>query len=662
MAVLSGGVGAFWWPRRRMLWRQPLDRVQSRFVRDATVFSGLSELTLPLLRQLTERARSARDIIVIEPDEGNSALEEARLTDARVVIGDPSSAHLLRPIIATWRGCGLSHLYALRDTVQENDAMIQTAEAILTRYPPAPDRQPHLVALVDDPRQADHWRGRRSGAPGGWFEDALSPVEATARGLVPRVLRGQPRQLLICGDSTHTIAILLELARRAWEQAELVKAAAAGREAAPDLLPGPDEPAPLPLAGVVLLDLRAVDIRRECLASASAAIVSSLPSLDARPVRWREHLLRSLDALGPAEASETAVIITESPPGSGVHEAGRVARLHPRTPVFVLAPDEAARGVAIFDHLYPFQPGLLIDGQVPEDSWTRVARHWHECYRLSHPLPSWHPRSRGRVPWPELDPFLRQDNILELRSILSATAAYGRQWTPVHLVAPGSVIELSERELTGIAISEHTRWQRRRVAASRASEHAVPWNELPRPVRAEVREHLRSQLAQLEDIGFVPVVPVGGPEGAAVYERVGVVQASKLSTPLAWTTHAGEQMQGRAGDWRVVDDAGNVRTVTDPDFQSSHEPAGAGRWRRVGRFRAWRVREDVVVRTKEGKAAARAGDWIVEAPTGDRWPVRNRQFELTYRPVPGPLVVPIAPGQASAAADPASKAQSASLS
>src|SRR6202012_5879711 len=107
---------------------------------------------------------------------------------------------LLRPIIETWRGCALTHLYALRDRVQDNDAIIEAAETILSRYQPSLDRQPHLVALIDDPRQADHWRGRRSGPSIVWFEDALSPAEATARGLVPRVLRSQPRQLLICGD------------------------------------------------------------------------------------------------------------------------------------------------------------------------------------------------------------------------------------------------------------------------------------------------------------------------------------------------------------------------------------------------------------------------------------------------------------------------------
>ena len=643
--LAATGIGAL--AVASVLWRQPLDRLQSRFAYDVTILTGLNVLTIPLLKRLTETARSPRAIIVIEPDDDNSLLEEAKRTGARVVIGDPASPALLRPIISSWRGCALSNLYALRDKVADNEAVIDETARILSRYQPDPDRQPHLVALIDDPRHADHWRGVRSGRSGVWFEDALSSAESTAHALVSRVLRTQPRHLLLCGDSTLTLAILLQLARRAWEQAELVNAASTGRAAAPDLPPPPDAPTPLPLTGVSLLDLRSHDIRREYLASAPAAVLDSLPNVVAHPVRWRDHLLRTLDAMDLAQARETAVIIADGPPGSGVHEAGRVARLHPETPVFVLATAGNAMGGAIFDLLHPFEPGLLIGGEVPEDTWTRVARHWHECYRLTHPLPPGHPKASARVPWSELDPFLQQDNILELRSILSAVAARGRRWTPVHLVPLGSVIELSEQDLTQITIAEHTRWLQRRLAAGLTGENVVPWEELPPCMRSDVSRHLSSQLTQLEDVGFLPVVPVGGPPTAGRFQRVGLVQASQLTEPLTWTNYTGEQMHGYAGDWRVVDNAGNLRTVTDPDFQSSHEPTGDGRWRRVGTYLAWQVSETVVVRTKEGKATARPGDWVVEAPSGERWPVRDEQFRWSYRPKPSLPDLPAPPDQAS---------------
>ena len=81
----------------------------------------------------------------------------------------------------------------------------------------------------------------------------------------------------------------------------------------------------------------------------------------------------------------------------------------------------------------------------------------------------------------------------------------------------------------------------------------------------------------------------------------------------------------------MLDDAGDERTVRDLEFRSSHEPLGGEVWRRVGTYRAWQVNEDCVLRTMEGKAIARPGDWVVEGYHGERWPVADEQFRRTYR-------------------------------
>ena len=103
-----------------------------------------------------------------------------------------------------------------------------------------------------------------------------------------------------------------------------------------------------------------------------------------------------------------------------MHEAGRVARLHPGIPLFVLTSDGAATNGAIFDRLQPFQRTFLVDGEEPEDTWTRVARHWHECYRMRQPAVPGEPRSVTGRPWADLDEFIRQDNILQVRSVMAA--------------------------------------------------------------------------------------------------------------------------------------------------------------------------------------------------------------------------------------------------
>jgi hypothetical protein len=642
-ATLAGALAA-----AAVLWRQPVGRLRARLVRDATVLVGLDVMTISLLSRLAATRRPA-SIVVIEPDAGHPLLDEARATGARVMIADPTSPRVLLPVLAGRRGCALSFLYALRQDVLENEAILAAACGILRRYRPDPERQPHLVVRIDDPRHADHWRGRHSGTSSLWFEDALSPLESTACALVTRILRTDARQLLLCGDSTLALAILLELAHRAWERQGLAKAAALGQRARPAaaLLDEPDRQAlaPLPLERVVLLDRRAEDLRREYLATCPRSIAAASPVVHLRMRRWKNDLLAMLDAMSSAEAGETVVVVADPPTEGSMHEAGRVARLHPDIPVFVLSCDGAGASEAIFDLLQPFQRTLLVEGAAPEDTWTRIARHWHECYRLRHPAAVGASRPLARRPWAELDDFFRQDNILQLRSVMAAAVSCGRRWVPARAVASGSYIELSERDLEELARIEHSRWyQRRRAAgwqaagdepddgsAARVNSSVVPWADLPVDKRAGLVEYVRSQLAQLEDFGFMPVVPEGGPAEAVGYRRVGTVQARRLQARWPWTRRSGDKLSGNAGDWRVVDDSGDERTIRDLAFRASHEPLGGDRWSRTGVYRAWQVSEKLVLRTMEGRAVAHPGDWIVEGSRGERWPVSREQFQRSYR-------------------------------
>ena len=656
-ATLTGALVA-----AAVLWRQPVDRLRARVVRDAIIVTGLDPMTMPLLQRLAETGRPA-SIVVIEPDRNHPLLDEARATGARVMIGVPASPRVLLPIIAGWRGCALRRLYALRDDVTENEAILAAAETMLSRYPPDPDRQPHLVARIDDPRHADHWRGWHAGRSSLWFEDALSCHETTASALLDQVFRYPARQLLLCGDSALALAILRELARRAWEGQELAAAAARGRAlngraAGNGAGPPGQHPAgqhsagsgPVPVQHVLLLDQRADDLRREYLATSPTPLVRALCEVTAQPGAWQDELLALLDARTAADGAGTVVVIAEALSERGMHEASRVARLHPGIPVFLLTSEGAGTSGAIFDLLHPFQRALLVAGEVPEDSWIRVARHWHECHRLSHPPDAANPRALTSLPWTELDEFIRQDNILQLRSVMALVVGRGRRWVPGRAVAPGSFIELNEQDLTQIARAEHTRWFHHRVAAgwsaaaasrngaasnngARVNRRVVPWTALPEADRAAAVEYLRSQLAQLEDAGFMPVVPEGGPPEAGEFRRVGTVRARRLQSRRLWTRRSGEHLAGNPGDWRVLDDAGDERTVRDQEFQSSHEPLGGEVWRRVGTYRAWQVTADCVLRTMEGKAIARPGDWVVEGYHGERWPVADDQFRRTYRMV-----------------------------
>jgi hypothetical protein len=226
--------------------------------------------------------------------------------------------------------------------------------------------------------------------------------------------------------------------------------------------------------------------------------------------------------------------------------------------------------------------------------------------------------------------------------------ARGRRWVPRRAVAPGSFIELNDHDLEAIARTEHTRWYRRRVAAgwtaaaragggapatgsARVNARVRPWAELPPEVRAANISYVRSQLAQLESVGFMPVVPEGGPREAAAFERVGVVRARQLQARRQWARRSGDELCGDPGDWHVTDDGEDERTVRDLEFRASHQPIGGEHWRRTGTYSAWQVREKLVLRTMEGRATAEAGDWVVEGRQGERWPVTDEQFRKSYR-------------------------------
>jgi hypothetical protein len=628
-----------------VLWRQPVGRLRARLVKDATIITGLDAMTLSMLHRLTSAGRPA-SVVVVEPDRNHPLLEEVRASGAQVVIADPRSPHVLTPLFRGLRGPQLRRLFALRPEVTENEAVLDAAKAVLRAIRTDPDWPPHLTVRIDDPRHADVWRGEHVGSSPLWFEDALSPQESTARTVVDQVFRTRARRILLCGDSTLALAVLLELSRRAWEHRGLAEAAASAPTAQPDGI-APPGVTHQPIDRVVILDRRANDLYREYQATSSASVAAALPAVEIRQEGWRDHLLAALDALSPGEAAETVVLITDVPAEDGLHEAGRVARLHPAVGVLVLISEGAGVADAVFDKLQPFQRTLLVGGQIPEDSWIRISRHWHESYRLAHPVQLGGKKERTRRPWAELDDFIREDNILQLRSIMTAVVRQGRRWVPSRAVRPGSFVELGESEVRQVASDEHARWYERRREAGwrlsrsgeedddniRVNSNLRPWADLPDETRARACEQVYIQLKQLEAVGFLPVLPQSGPPEAVSFRRVGEVAAQRLDEDKTWRNISGDELVAAEGDSLVVDDLGVERTVRDGEFRASHTPLDGHRWQRTGAVRAWQVSETTVVRTIEGSAAAGPGDWIVQGHHGERWPVKGDQFRRSYVPV-----------------------------
>ena len=305
-ATLVGALAA-----AAVLWREPVGRLRARLVRDAVIFTGLDAMTLPLLRELTRTGRPA-SVVVIEPESGHPLLEDARATGARVMIGQPTSPRVLQPVIAGGRGCALRQLYALRGDADENETVLTAAQGILGRYQPDPERQPHLVARIDDPRHADHWRGWHIGTSQLWFEDALSAYELTARTIAGQIFLTGAERLLLCGDSTLALALLREIARCVWNT-RVGPGPRPGHVSRPNGR-GPDQAchrlvAPLALQRIVLLDERAEDLHREYLATSPPRIARALPGVSTEHRAWQSRRLALMDALTPAQTAAAAVVV-----------------------------------------------------------------------------------------------------------------------------------------------------------------------------------------------------------------------------------------------------------------------------------------------------------------------------------------------------------------
>lgn len=632
-----------------VLWRREIDRQKTRFLGELMTVTGLDEMTVALLSKFVAES-SGRRVVLVEPDPNHPLLEEVRATGARVIIADPKSPDALRPVLIHLGKPAARWMFALHPGSQDNEEILGAARAVLAASTRHAEHHPVLVARIDDPRHADTWRGEHISAHHPWLEDALSPCETTAVFAARAVLARHARTLVLCGDTTLALAILIEAARCAWERNELRAADAAGR---PQAQAGDGQ-----FAAILVMADRAEDLRREFAATVTPQLRDALPSVTAMPRPWRSSLLAFLDSLPAQDAANCVVMITDEAIPEGTHEAGRVARLHPRTVVYVQSVDSIGGADVVFDNLHQFRTGFLVDGVLPVDTWTRLARHNHEYYRLRWPVPAGNPASPARQPWDDLPPFYREDNVRQVRQVLTSVVELGRVWRPLRAVPAGSIVELTESELTELARAEHARWYARRAAANwrppgtehpggavarlpgmsrravaddtRVNPSMVPWDALPEARQRQNVQHIASILAQLEVIGYAAVLPDGGPPRAQAFQRCGDVRAVRLTAPRTWTTGNGSGLRAEAGDWQVCDEHGHERTVSDAAFRASHQPLGGDRWLRTGTIRAWRVTEVTTVRTLEGTAVAIAGDWIAEGHHGERWPVSADHFEHSY--------------------------------
>ena len=186
-------------------------------------------------------------IVVVEPDEQNPLVSEARAAGAIVVNADAAETAILRAIATRrpWFGLGqrrlsLRRMFIVTDSQQANIGIHRQAVHILhdDLAPHPRDVVPRLFVRIDDHRYARRWRldnladsadaivapgeGDTRPRPLTHFSDALSHTDAVAEAIVEQFIpavesvQWRTSEVVLIGDDPLAVQLLEELAWQQW--------------------------------------------------------------------------------------------------------------------------------------------------------------------------------------------------------------------------------------------------------------------------------------------------------------------------------------------------------------------------------------------------------------------------------------------------------------
>jgi hypothetical protein len=639
LAIAALGIAA-------TVFRAQADRLQVRFARALVIMVGLTDESIGLLRRLSADRDSRTALAVLVEDAGNPLIKMARGLGAKVAICDIDDPPALRTLLTSQARFGVRALYAVSADVSVNLRWASQFRAIAdTTKPSTSDMPPRMIVRIDDPWQAEYWRrtnAYRTGERGKsasvrWMSDALSVYEVTAALILDRILTGAYDRLVLVGSSPLALAVCAELAQRERE-GTLLNARPA--PSFPQLVMfGPD-------AEVLRQQHR---LRQERFGNSADWDLITVATVEPTSANLRE-LLRN--------DRRPALILADDPAQSTPALATFMAALNPGWTIFDWS--TTTRGVAaepVMEKLYPF--GLTTEAASgwPVDSWERAARVVHENYRLLH-VPHPDPAVPSHRAWDDgLDPFLKESNVRLVTTTLAAAESVGRSWGPSTATPQPPDAEQLDR----MAQLEHASWLKHHVDngwryGARRSDSAkvhpamVGWEQLDPANREKTRQNVLAALSTLEGLGYrstpaglaVPPPPAAAalingariagddPAGWIRVSRTGEVTASVVDEAWTWTNAAGEVLHAKPGDWRVSNADGDVWSVAPEIFETTYEQIAANRWRRIGEINARPAVEGEVVESLEGPERARAGDWVMEGPAGERWVTSAAHFQANY--------------------------------
>ena len=622
------------------LFQSRVDRLRVHFARSVTAIVDMDEdaqsMVTAVARSMDHRSTLA--IVTANPD--RPCVQEVRAQGARVVTVDFTRPHTLTSL-SLWRK--LDRLYLLSPDPSSNLLRLRTITQLLEKVG-SRQRVP-LIVRIDDPWQAEAWRAEHfGGSDNRWAADAVGKYEVTARQLLDRIIgTGSIRRILICGTSRLTLALCSDLAQRQLEK---------------DYYSAPGEP-PLPRLVIVARNAGEYEedhehsLRRLGLPD-DGLRVEAMP--EAPTVSLLSSLLKDRDA-----ADTTAVVLVDADgtTGSAVDTTTgtRLAARFPATPIYAWDPDAEVTEdrLSIVGRLSTYRLSMDMPLGQAQDDWERAARLIHNRYaaEVGH-------RSAASLPWAELDEFYRESNRRQVRNVLWMVEKIGGHtwnvWVGDHDVIPITNMRgrepLEQLRLMGfepeaaiaMARAEHEDWRRYYHAAGwrygtprddarKIHDKLVDWAAIESdPDRfATALSSLATALTRLRELGYRSR-PVARDREWQQFRRIGEVVAEQQSEPWSWTTHSGETLQARAGDWKVREiDGDDPWSVRDDIFRARYDNVDGDRWRRHGVVAARPARAGEVIDTLEGSITAAEGDWVVRGEQGEQWPVAPGEFARRYQ-------------------------------
>lgn len=645
------------------LFRAQFDRLAIWRARAVTVVVDVDEDTTSMLRAIAQNTHPRTTLVVIVSSADNPASAEARELGARVRVVSLFEPQILRAL-RLWKR--LDQLYLLSEDPFQNESRLQAINAAMNAFGDVRLRLP-LTVRIDDPWQAEVWRRSfLEAADGGssnqaqnrrWVADAVGRYEITAANLV-RHLTGvrdgsnpgpAPDVVVLCGMVPLTFALTSEFAQVAREQ---------------DMFARPR--VVLPERVVIMADrapgfVEDHRLRQRRMAPGQRGV--TLEALIAEPT-----LEAVAEYLGQFARRRCAVIIADpsAPEGYGT----RLAQRFPNLLIYqVSTAVKTLPESSIIGCLYPFPVNMEIGPGAPLDAWERAAEQIHEHYCAGRDRDE-----RAAKRWHLLDPFYKQSNRRLVVNTLWMVEDEGHTWNtlespPAPALPDGfdtlkpleqlRVLGFNPETVSRMIDREHEDWRRFYTSAGwRYSptrdddrlrhDRLLPWHELvardaeliakgiaahdDQLFATRAQKNLVSTLRSLRTLGYRSTSKSTGQWQR--FRRCGEISAKKLGYEWPWTDRNGNELMAQPGSWKVTDDAGFQRSVTDEAFVSSYAEIGQGRYRRTGIFRARRVAVQEVVPTDEGEAIVYPGDWVVEGTLGERWPVPADEFGRTYE---GPI-------------------------